>query len=586
MRAPLQSRNDADAVQTEAAGTETHERMSVDNRPAAVAQRKLTDMTNNSPRMLQQRALGDAIHNSPQLVAQRHKINTLFGGIVQRHEDGTIPAQLSPVQRDENPNNTGLPNQLKSGIESLSGMSMDHVKVHYNSDKPAQLQAHAYAQGSEIHVGPGQERHLPHEAWHIVQQAQGRVRPTLQTKAGAVNDDPSLEKEADVMGEKAAQRHQQLENSSPAATQLKQRTEMTSVASAATMRGTSMTAQLGAASSHAPMQFTREGEEYFNNALNLLCRHEPKVAAAANYLRGEFYKGVFDAAIAKKDLLSVLRKTAAQSAPPMALSGMASASSAASSSSSSAASSSPHIPAPAKRDGPVSGAAAAAGSAAGAPEHSSGAHNIVSHGADETHVLIPKYLAIKNLFRGDSRLQAVIKETGFRPGEKPAGYVAKLAAYLRTRSSAEAEKDARTMIARESGQDINNNDDGKKRPPTDLVHSLTKIEIEGGKKIILLNYVCSGPETGAGTTSYLIKVDEIFTCISASPTTGLYASPSGAQIVAVAQSAKSTGTVKFTEYDFLTPIPADKIYYASNDKGKTQVNNGNSWFRVTDNEPR
>ena len=84
-------------------------------------------------------------------------------------------------------------------------MSMDDVKVHYNSDKPAQLQAHAYAQGSEIHLGAGQERHLPHEAWHIVQQAQGRVRPTLQMKAGALNDDPSMEKEADIMGEKAAQ---------------------------------------------------------------------------------------------------------------------------------------------------------------------------------------------------------------------------------------------------------------------------------------------------------------------------------------------------------------------------------------------
>jgi hypothetical protein len=104
------------------------------------------------------------------------------------------------------PNNTGLPNQLKAGIENLSGISMDHVKVHYNSDKPAQLQAHAYAQGSEIHVAPGQEKHLPHEAWHVVQQAQGRVRPTVQMKGNVpVNDDVGLETEADVMGAKALQ---------------------------------------------------------------------------------------------------------------------------------------------------------------------------------------------------------------------------------------------------------------------------------------------------------------------------------------------------------------------------------------------
>ncbi|MEX8505273.1 DUF4157 domain-containing protein [Leptothrix ochracea] len=99
---------------------------------------------------------------------------------------------------------TGLPTQLKAGIESLSGISMDHVQVHYNSSKPAQLQALAYAQGSNIHVGPGQEKHLPHEAWHVVQQAQGRVRPTLQAKGMPINDDPSLEREADVMGARAA----------------------------------------------------------------------------------------------------------------------------------------------------------------------------------------------------------------------------------------------------------------------------------------------------------------------------------------------------------------------------------------------
>ncbi len=63
---------------------------------------------------------------------------------------------------------------LKSGIENLSGFSMDDVKIHRHSDKPAQLNAHAYAQGTDIHVASGQEQHLPHEAWHVVQQKQGR----------------------------------------------------------------------------------------------------------------------------------------------------------------------------------------------------------------------------------------------------------------------------------------------------------------------------------------------------------------------------------------------------------------------------
>lgn len=101
-------------------------------------------------------------------------------------------------------NNTGLPENLKSGLENLSGHSLDDVKVHYNSGKPAQLQALAYAQGTEIHIASGQEKHLPHEAWHVVQQKQGRVKPTLQMKGKVnVNDDKGLEKEADVMGAKA-----------------------------------------------------------------------------------------------------------------------------------------------------------------------------------------------------------------------------------------------------------------------------------------------------------------------------------------------------------------------------------------------
>jgi len=111
--------------------------------------------------------------------------------------------QLQP-QGAARANRTGLPDRLKVGVEALSGVSLDGVKVHYNSSKPAQLNALAYAQGSDIHLAPGQEKHLPHEAWHIVQQAQGRVRPTMQlTSWTPINDDPTLEHEADLMGARA-----------------------------------------------------------------------------------------------------------------------------------------------------------------------------------------------------------------------------------------------------------------------------------------------------------------------------------------------------------------------------------------------
>ncbi len=108
------------------------------------------------------------------------------------------------IQKKEN--NTGLPDNLKGGIESLSGHSMDDVKVHYNSSEPAQLNAHAFAKGSDIHLASGAEQHLPHEAWHVVQQKQGKVQPTKQLKGKVnVNDDEGLEREADVMGDRALQ---------------------------------------------------------------------------------------------------------------------------------------------------------------------------------------------------------------------------------------------------------------------------------------------------------------------------------------------------------------------------------------------
>lgn len=101
-------------------------------------------------------------------------------------------------------NPAGLPPALQTGVETLSGIAMDDVRVHRNSSRPAQLQAHAFTQGRDIHVAPGQDRHLPHEAWHVVQQKQGRVKPTLQAKGIPINDDRGLEAEADRMGARAA----------------------------------------------------------------------------------------------------------------------------------------------------------------------------------------------------------------------------------------------------------------------------------------------------------------------------------------------------------------------------------------------
>ena len=148
--------------------------------------------------------------NRPEAMAQR-KLQELGDESIQAGQ--AAPLQMrSGVNREQSrqtvqkkQNNTGLPDALKSGAEQLSGYSLDDVRVHYNSDKPAQLQAHAYAQGTDIHLASGQERHLAHEAWHVVQQMQGRVQPTMQAFGANINDNSGLEQEADRMGEQALQ---------------------------------------------------------------------------------------------------------------------------------------------------------------------------------------------------------------------------------------------------------------------------------------------------------------------------------------------------------------------------------------------
>ncbi|MBI1395206.1 MAG: DUF4157 domain-containing protein [Betaproteobacteria bacterium] len=205
--------------------------------PAAAATRPGADRASEPP-----------LATSPRLAAQRQRLDRAFGTAAQRAEAEEEELQMkrdaAPVQRagpedeellqgrftvqragleEEEPlqghwqgrggvsvaqtkpgeNRTGMPDDLKAGVEALSGMDLSAVRVHRNSPQPEQLAAHAYAQGNDIHLAPGQEQHLPHEAWHIVQQRQGRVAPTTQLAGTPVNDDAALEAEADSMGDRA-----------------------------------------------------------------------------------------------------------------------------------------------------------------------------------------------------------------------------------------------------------------------------------------------------------------------------------------------------------------------------------------------
>jgi hypothetical protein len=77
------------------------------------------------------------------------------------------------------------------------------VRIHRGSTLPAEVRGASFTVGGDIHLGPGQEATLAHEAWHVVQQRQGRVAPTTRIRAAAVNLSSALEHEADVMGRRA-----------------------------------------------------------------------------------------------------------------------------------------------------------------------------------------------------------------------------------------------------------------------------------------------------------------------------------------------------------------------------------------------
>jgi hypothetical protein len=97
----------------------------VDNRSETVAQRKIQDVVDKSAQISQLKSIQLMANNSP-----RVKYITQLQAI----SDNSSSKQ-QPIQKEEN--NTGLPDNLKTGMENLSGLPLDDVSVHRASDKPA-----------------------------------------------------------------------------------------------------------------------------------------------------------------------------------------------------------------------------------------------------------------------------------------------------------------------------------------------------------------------------------------------------------------------------------------------------------------
>lgn len=98
-------------------------------------------------------------------IAQHKEID--IDELLQGKFESDFITEQKTIQREERPNNTGLPDDLKTNIENLPSL--------------------------------GQEKHLPHETWYVVQQKQGRVQTTLQMQEVSVNDNEGEKKDPNTM---------------------------------------------------------------------------------------------------------------------------------------------------------------------------------------------------------------------------------------------------------------------------------------------------------------------------------------------------------------------------------------------------
>ncbi len=111
------------------------------------------------------------------------------------------------IQRKSN----GIPDGVLQKMEASFGTSFSDVNIHVGGEA-SKVGALAYTQGSDIHFAPGQynpesrpgQELLGHELAHVVQQREGRVKANAEVAGMPLNDDKSLEAEADRLGAKAA----------------------------------------------------------------------------------------------------------------------------------------------------------------------------------------------------------------------------------------------------------------------------------------------------------------------------------------------------------------------------------------------
>jgi hypothetical protein len=151
----------------------------------------------------------DAAHRGVTALAERGPDIMQAAGPIQAK--GLQESTETPVSPAGQGGGAAMPDEVRGKMEAAFGTDFSGVRIHEGSGASA-LGALAYTQGTDIHFARGQydphgqqgQELLGHELAHVVQQAEGRVEATTQAKGLPVNDDESLEREADVLGVRAA----------------------------------------------------------------------------------------------------------------------------------------------------------------------------------------------------------------------------------------------------------------------------------------------------------------------------------------------------------------------------------------------
>jgi hypothetical protein len=151
----------------------------------------------------------DAAHRGVAALADRGQDQAHAAGPIQAK--GLQESPDAPVSSSGQSGGAAMPDEVRGKMETALGADFSSVRIHEGPDAES-VGALAYTQGTDIHFAPGQyqpgsqrgQELLGHELTHVVQQSQGRVQATRQAKGVDINDDASLEREADEMGAKAA----------------------------------------------------------------------------------------------------------------------------------------------------------------------------------------------------------------------------------------------------------------------------------------------------------------------------------------------------------------------------------------------